>query len=71
MQGSQLCNNALSLFVITENNGLFDDIRGELVFRQRQKLSRNDSDHLGTIFGLPVLDDMLRNIVAVLVRDEH
>ena len=41
------------------------------MLRQSQQLSRDDLDNLGTVFGLSVLDDMLGNIIAILVCDEH
>lgn len=41
------------------------------MFGQRQQLSCDDLDHLGTILRLPVLDNMLRNVVAVLIGDKH
>lgn len=71
MQSSQLCNNGLSLFISTELDALLNNIRGEFVFGQSQQLRRDDLYNLGSIFRLPVLDDMLRDIVAVLVGDEH
>ncbi len=71
MQGRQLCNNGLSLSVGAALDALLHHVGGKFMFGQRQQLRSDDLDNLGTVFRLPVLNDVLCDVVAVLVGDEH
>jgi hypothetical protein len=41
------------------------------MLRERQEIGRDDLYNLCSVFWLAVLDDVLRNVVAVLVCDQH
>lgn len=71
VKSSQLCHNGLPLFVRPKLDALFDNIRGKFVLRQRQEITCDNLYDLCTILRLPMLNDMLRNVVAVLISYQH
>jgi hypothetical protein len=67
----QLSYDSFPLLVGAKLNALLHHIRGKFVLRQGQKLACDNLDYLGPILWLPVLDDMLSYIVAILICDQH
>lgn len=52
-------------------DALLHDVGGELVLGEDGQLRHDEGNHLGTVIGRAIRDDMLRHIVAVLVHDQH
>lgn len=60
-----------SLFVGSILNALLNNVGGELMLRKCQQLCSDNFDNLGSVIWSAMLDDMLSDIVAVLISDEH
>ena len=60
----------VTLTLFAELDALFDNIASELVLRVCQELGHDNDDHAVAILLLTILNDMLDDIVAELIRDE-
>lgn len=60
----------LSLGVTAMLYTLLNDVAGKLVLREGYELRRDERDDFDSVLWIPMLNDMLRNIIAVLVDDE-
>lgn len=68
---SDLSHDRSSLLIRSILDALFNDVGSKLVFRKRQQLRSHNLDHLGTIIWSSMLDNVLKNIVTILISDEH
>ena len=60
----------LSLDIIAVLYTLLNHVTSEFVLGKCDKLSRDEGDDLDSVLRIAMLDDMLRNVVAILVNNE-
>lgn len=66
----QRANHLPTLGLLAVFNALLDHIAGELVLGVSQELRHHHCDHARPVFIFTILDDMLDDIVAKLIRDQ-
>lgn len=67
----QRVGDLLSLVRGAELDALLHHVAGELVFGQVQQVAGDQSDDLGPVLGVSMLNHVLSDIVAVLIDDER